>query len=217
MQHFICDCGTGPTSTGRISVLTKKENHVEVGLRLIKLKVVQHDIKYKTLEASRRGVYAHSYNTKKPISSITIFWNEGNPYASLNPQPEAGTIKCPPTLRSKYNYDLHDNYPLKVNVVTGLPEHTLLPAYGKWIVKSNYDPKSEVNITTLWHRLKHMVKNGKLPVIKMECPKGDKTTPPEIHLTTTEAHMTAVGDNIQDIVKYDIHYVVGKCCIYRDK
>ena len=82
-----CDCGTEPTSTGRISVLTNNENYVEVGLRLVKLKVVQHDIKYKTLEASRHGVYAHSYNTKKPISNITIFWNEGNPYDLLKPRP----------------------------------------------------------------------------------------------------------------------------------
>ena len=65
--------GAGPTTTGKISVHTNEEDYIEVGKRFIKL--VKHDIQYKTLEATKRGEYSYRSGNTRPISSKTIFWN----------------------------------------------------------------------------------------------------------------------------------------------
>ena len=196
--------GVGPCTTGRIGVYTNKEDYVEVGKRLIKLKLIQHDIPYKTLEATKGGEYSHVSGSTRPISAKTIFWNNGRVFVSAKPR--QGILPCPANVRSRYQYNPKTDL-WKINIMNGSVSG---PVYGKWIVKSNFDPKSEVNINDLWHRLKGMIENKELPVVRMECPsKPNKETPPEIHITTTQARASAVGEILQDIVKYDIDYFIA--------
>ena len=200
--------GAGPCTTGRIAVYTNEEDYVEVGKRMIKLKVIQHDIQYKTLEATKGGEYSHVINSTRPISTKTIYWNKGRVFVSKSakPPPPRGILPCPAKIRNRYQYNPETDL-WKINIVNGLLSG---PVHGKWIIKSNSDPKSEVNINELWHRLKGMIENKELPVIRMECPsKPNKESPPEIHITTTKAHMTAIGESLQDIVKYDIDYFIS--------
>lgn len=53
--------GAGPKTTGRISVFTNEDDYIEVGMKLIHLNVVQHDIKYKTVAATLDRKFA--FNT----------------------------------------------------------------------------------------------------------------------------------------------------------
>ena len=128
---------------------------------------------------------------------------KGRVFVSKSPKPPPGIIQCSANIRSRYKYNPETDL-WKINVVNGLVPGTV---HGTWIIKSNYNYKSEVNITKLWHRFKGMIESKELPVVKMECPSTPNgKTPPEIHITTTEAHATAVGKSIQDIVKYVIEY-----------
>ena len=197
----------GPITTGRIGVYTNEDDYIEVGLKLVKLGVIQHDIKYKTTEATNRGEFSLIQESTKRISSKTIFWNQGKPYAAERLR--QGTVPCKPRARNPYGrYDPKTDI-WKINIVDGTSKHRSETAYGKWIVQSNYKAESEVNITKLWHKLKGKIEGGDLPAIQMECPKGpSKDSPPEIHVNTSEANMEAVGSSIVNLVKDDIGYTV---------
>ena len=96
---------------------------------------------------------------------MTILWNDGDPHASLDPRP--GTNPCPaPQRDDKHKYSpATDRW--KLNIVEGeTKEHF----HGKWIHVSNYDDKSDINITSLWHKLKDKIEAGEVAVIKMACP-----------------------------------------------
>ena len=171
-------------------------------MRLIVLNVVQHDIKYKTFEATKKGTFARRHDLPERVSFTNIFWNEGHPYPSMSPHP--WTNLKPTPSRNKYYYDPDSDW-WRINVVYGSLEDQV---HGKWIVQSNYDYMSEINITKLWHTLKASIENRTLPVIHMECPRTpDKEDPPEIHITTSEANRNAVGNSIIEMVKQDIEYI----------
>ena len=198
--------GAGPITTGRIGVYTNEHDYIEVGLRLIQLRVIQHDIKYKTLRATHRGEFSLTHENTKRISSKTIFWNKGRPYAAE--KMKRGTSPCYPHVRNPHRSDPKSDK-WKVNIVDGPSKQRSENAYGKWIIKSSFDYESEVNVTKLWHKLKGEIEGGGLPVIQMECPRGaSKDSPPEIHVTTSEANMEAVGRSISNLVKDDIEYTV---------
>ena len=198
--------GAGPITTGRIGVYTNEHDYIEVGLRLIQLRVIQHDIKYKTLRATHRGEFSLTHENTKRISSKTIFWNKGRPYAAE--KMKRGTSPCYPHVRNPHRYDPKSDK-WKVNIVDGPSKHRSETAYGKWIVQSNFKDESEVNITKLWHKLKGKIESGDLLAIQMECPIGpSKNSIPEIHVTTSEANMEAVGRSISNLVKDDIEYTV---------
>ena len=73
-----------PSSSGRqgsssrvgvICVYTSEETMDEVGLKLVYM--VKQDIRYKTDEATRQGVYASTGH--KGVALKTIYWNDGEP------------------------------------------------------------------------------------------------------------------------------------------
>ena len=190
--------GGGPQTTGRISVFTNEDDCIEIGRKLVNL--VQHDIKYK-----KEKKYAHSAQNAKRITSMTMFWNDGCPYAAGKPRP--GTRICHPSCRNdKRKYDPKDDI-WKLNVMEGQAQEDF---HGKWILESNYRKASDKNITSVWHILKAKIESGELPVIKMECPtpKFSGETP-EIHISTSEQHKDAVGAAIISVVEHDIYYDTG--------
>ena len=134
------------------------------------VKIFQHDIKYKTLAATLDYLFAQKGENNDHITSMTIFWNDGDPHASLDPRP--GTNPCPaPQRDDKHKYNpATDRW--KLNIVEGETKERF---HGKWMLVSNYDDKSDINITSLWHKLKDKIEAGEVAVIKMECP------PPALH------------------------------------
>ena len=86
--------GAGPRTTGTISVHTSEDDYIEVGMELARL--TQHDIKYKRNENTIKGMFAHLPGTAKRITSLTIFWNDGEPYVSESVQPRTGTKNALP-------------------------------------------------------------------------------------------------------------------------
>ena len=83
--------------------------------------------------------------------------------------------------------------------------------YGKWILESNYDAKSNIHVSIMWHKLKAMIEDHTLPAIKMECPAPkNKTARPEIYISTSQDHMFSVGRKIASIVQHNLLYVIGE-------
>lgn len=190
--------GAGPKTSGRISVFTKEDNCIDVGMRLINLEVVHHDIKYKTNKATQNRNYAHSPTTEDPFSSKYMYWNKGNPVWIHE--------LCPARCRfEKYNtYDATlDQW--KINIVNGpdFPDANAVHVYGKWIIKI----KCNSQFTKLWHRFKDQIENGNIAAFKMECPWKYPKSDPEIHVFTTEPTMNEIGSKLIDEVKYDICYI----------
>ncbi len=103
----------------------------------------------------------------------------------------------------------------KLHIVQGIQQHASDHVHGKWIVESNYDPESDINMTKLWHTLKPRVEVGEIPAIRMECP-GPKQSK-EIHILTADAKMTQVGKKIIPLLKSDITYVVGGGAFRNDR
>ena len=196
--------GAGPRTIGKIAVYTNEDDCVEVGMELVRL--VQHDIKYKTTETTRtEGKFSHLPGVH-PITSLTMFWNNGDPYASEHPR--SGTSLCPtPSRNDRYNYEPEKDM-WKLNIVEGQTQEHF---HGKWILVSNYNTKSDINITDIWHKLKAKIEDGELPVIKMECPAPKyHGEAPEIHISTSQQNIVAVGEAIISMVEHDILYVIGE-------
>ena len=188
--------GGGPTTTGRISVFTNKGDYIEIGKKLVKL--VQHDIKYKVEDEDK---YVHSKGNKERITSTTIFWNDGCPYAAT--ELRSGAKCCPPPCRNDWHGNKPDTDKWKINVVEGQDRFD-----GKWILVPNDCRKeSDKNITNLWHQLRAKIEAGEMAVIKMECPAPKrKGALPEIHVSTSQRNAEAVGWTIISMVKDDIKY-----------
>ena len=119
------------------TVFTKKEDRREIGMRLIRLSVVQHDIMYKTMEATFENEYKHLHPTKR-IRECTLFWNSGCPSEERN---------GPWCLRSCRD-DVKNYNPSadkwNINFVSGSQQYASQHVNGKWIVKSNYEKESPV-------------------------------------------------------------------------
>lgn len=192
--------GAGPVTNQRMSVFTQEDDYLQVGMKLVRLETIQHDIKYKTQEASRKGDFAHISGVNHPITCMTIYWNSGDPYASIKPRP--GTVLCPPPCQDKYDPE-KDIW--KINIVKGSDQD---PCHGKWVVVSNYRSDSETNIESVWHELKAKIESGELNIIAMECPapRHHKGVP-KIYVSTSQAHMDEVGREIVSEVKHDIHFL----------
>ena len=93
-------------------------------------------------------------------------------------------------------------------VVTGTSKE---PVYGKWVLVSNYDINSSINVTKMWHRLKAKIEEGReIAAIRMECPTPQPhKAPPEIHVYTGASLFHAIGNNIIRMVQHDINYIKG--------
>ena len=187
--------GAGPKTSGRISVFTKENHCIDVGMKLIQLRGVQHDIKYKTNEATQSRNYAHNPTNEDSFCSKYIYWNMGDPVLVRQ--------LCPVPCRfEKFrNYDpTLDQW--KINIVNGplFSEDGL--AHGHWSIKI----KCNSQFTNLWHRLKDQIDNGSIPAFKMVCPWKHPKSEPEIHVFTTEPTMNDIGSKLIAEVKYDICY-----------
>ena len=196
--------GAGPKTTGRITVYAKEDDYIDVGMKLIKLEAVHHDIKYKTLQATRSGMFAHVTSSAGfRISSVTIYWNSGDPYYGKQ-RPDTALHRYP--CRNKYHYDPKSDK-WKIHIVTGTSKE---PDYGKWVLVSNYDINSDINVTKMWHRLKAKIEEGEIPAIRMECPTPrPPKAPPEIHVYTGASPFHAIGNSIIRMVQHDIDYIKG--------
>lgn len=202
MYNPLC-YGSGPKTTGRISVFTKKEDQIEIGMNLINLPVVHHDIIYITMEATFNH---HTTDPLECITDSTLFWNDGNP--SLD---QHGP-RCPPHCRNDASdYDpSQDKW--KLHIVNGHQRYASEHIHGKWIVVSDY---AKLNITKLWHTLKPKVEEGEVPAIRMECPAPRQLR--EIHVFASESSMTTVGKKIIQLLKNDITYIVGGSTFSNDR
>lgn len=210
LRYNPLNSGAGPSTTGRIMVFTKKENMMEVGMRLIRLPVVEHDIRYKTQEDTEaRRLHFLEYEkpvTKltEPVTIVTLYWNNGEPSTKSIVKQRKHICR-----NDKRLYD-HESDIWKINVVYGSPQNRAEPD-GKWIVPSNYDQKSEYNITNLWHVLKPRLEKGEIPAIKMVCPASkQKGEQPEIHVFTSNKNVDIVGNHIIYLLEKDITYIVGE-------
>ena len=199
--------GAGPITIGRISVFTSEDDYIQIGMKLVGL--VQHDIKFKPMKNINK--FAHLPGNDERITSMTIFWNDGDPHASEDPRPGINFCTAPHR-DDRHHYD-EDKDIWKINVVKGQTQEC---CHGKWILISNYDDESDINVTNIWHKLKAKIESRELHVIKMECPAPKyKGAPPEIHISTSQQNMTAVGEAIISMVKHDIRYIRGEG-LFRD-
>ena len=196
--------GAGPKTVGVVTVYTKENDTMEVGLQLIKLPVVQHDIQYKTQKASKAMIYEHTTPKDQKLAECTLYWNNGNPSSELT-----GT-KCPSKDRNdRHSYDpASDRW--KINIVLGAPHYMSDRPHGKWVLVSNYNKSSEVNVYNLWHTLKPRVEKGRIPAIQMECPAQKLGELPQIHIYTSEFYMNEVGEKVIPAVKSDITYELNR-------
>lgn len=178
-------------------------------MRLIRLPVVEHDIRYKTQEdtEARRLSFLDFEEpvTKltKPVTKLTLYWNDGEPSATNIVKQRKGIYR-----NDKYLYNQESDI-WKINVVHGSPQNRAEPD-GKWIVPSNYDQESEYNITNLWHVLKPRLEKGEIPAIKMVCPAKQKGEQPEIHVFTSNKNVDIVGNHIIYLLERDIAYMVDE-------
>ena len=195
--------GGGPDTSGVMCVCAKEEDHIDVGMRLVKLKAIQHDIKYKTFEKSTNWEFVHIPGINHRVTSLTIFWNNGDPYASEEPRPE--TVLCPAPCRRKFEYNVEADI-WKVHIVRGTPKYESERIHGKWIIDCVYQ---KMEATRLWHKLKHLVERGDIPAISMEFPRPPRNVDPAILVFTAEGRMGLAGEKIISIVKRDICYMVG--------
>ncbi len=199
LKYDPCESGTGPTTMGRISVFTRKDDLMDIGMKLIKLPVVQHDIKYK---AQGYKEYVH---TKKDgrVASVTLYWNIGRPSTHLN--------KGVPRSNIKRKYD-RDGDIWKINIVSGASHYNAAEVHGKWVIVSTYKKELETNISKLWYTLKPLIEKGEIPAICMECPHSDRwrDDPPKIYVFTSKDMMSSVGEKLFALPKEDIMYIANK-------
>ena len=196
LKYGPSDCGPGPVVNAVICVFTTKKRMNEVGFKLIK--IVKHDIRYKTDEATLSGVYVHTGAKRTTIKSI--FWNEGEPSLDWK------GMACPGPTKPGCVRDECDRWQLNR---AKAPEAVALSArvHGKWIIAVQYD-----ELTDLWHFLKEGVESGKLGAIEMVCPSKrdihDPTELPRMYVYTSEEKKNDVGLRLINIIKADLVYEI---------
>ena len=169
--------------------------------------MVRHDIFYKTHEATEAGAYVHITGTEKGVVNGFMYWNGGDPY--ISEKPKEGTVLCPAPIRDRQPYNPKKDQ-WKIHIVDGHSKHASKPVFGKFVIESNYDKKSSVNVTRLWRKLKGPIKDGSLPIINMECPEtSNRETPPAIHVTTAEEDVDSVAEIILNITGHNIDYITS--------
>lgn len=172
--------GPGCCVHGAIRVFTQKKKRDFIGNQLIKL--VKHDIRYKSVEATEAGALATQ-------NFHTLFWNAGKP-----------TARYHPGIKHSYKHPSNDDL-WQQNVVRAPLFHSQ-DVYGKWIV-SSFDSA----VTKHWHLLKGKVESGELGVTQMVCPaRAKKEDPPVIEVYTTREEEDDVGEQIDEILGADQVY-----------
>ena len=197
-QHY----GAGPITVGKISIYTKEDDVMDVGMKLIWLPCVQQMIKYKTQSATLAGQSLHLVPVNQSVSSDTLYWNGGKPSRERD-------HRCFHKYTSKYDSS-KDQW--KINVVDGASQYASEKVNGYWNVSSNFDETSALNISKLWHIWKPQIESGDIPAVKMECPGPKKE--PNIHVFTSEEHMDAVGKSLISLLQSDITHSKSNKTLY---
>ena len=196
----------GPHVTGRIRVMTQEDTLLEVGDRLIRLPEVQHDIKYKTMESSNDGVFAHTVQGSRHqrVTMISLYWNDGSPSTTLRGEPSALGH------RAFYDYDPSaDKW--RLHVVEGSSSDGAGDPYGCWVVPFEY---RNFDLTHLWHKLKFLVEGGRIPCVRMECVAPEtRLERPSIQISTTREQRVEAGEQIMAVVKRSMNYVLAGHCL----
>ena len=184
--------GGGPRTSGVICVYSTRETVEEVGGQLIQL--AQHDISYKTVEATKSGKYTH--RGEKKVTEKTILWNEGSPL--VDPPPDSD-VKRFSWKAATAGDKMVDRWHL----------NTAAPIiYGHWTVFC----KEEDNLTELWHKLKQKVEFGELAgVVKLECPlkpkdKKSKSSVVFVHTVENQEIRDIIGKQLSRVVQSDVLY-----------
>ena len=191
--------GAGPTTVGRIAIFTKEDDIMDVGMKLIKLSCVKQVIKYRIRSATLAMQYSYTTPGNQSIANDTLYWNQRKPSSERGP-------KC---IQKKisFSYDSSKDR-WKINVVDNFTFwDDIMQIHGKWIISSNFDKTSELNISKLWYTWKPQIEGGDIPAVKMECPGPKKVA--KIHVFTSEKHMDEVGKSLIALVKSDITYYTG--------
>ena len=131
------------SSKGVICVYTTKEAMDEVGLLLIQK--VRHTIRYKTDEATLRGLYAFKGHGKVTIR--TIYWNDGKP--SIGPR------TLPPDVNPTSINDDVWVYCKPPLTLTPRSQDSQMKAGGKWLI---FKPMELLDET--WHTVRHAMESG---------------------------------------------------------
>ena len=190
--------GPGPKTGGVICVYTTVENVDQAGHILIRM--VEHDIKYKTEEATSDGVYVWRNIDGNSVCMKTLYWNDGNPSYEL----QGKTCYGP----KQYVVD-----EWRLNVATA-PESIMSidEVYGRWVVTPEFD-----NLTGLWHFLKRAIESGKLGPVEMVCPpKMNRLDPTEdivFLIYTAYKNKEFIGVTLTTILGKDIAYQLGDSAI----
>lgn len=193
LRYHPSKCGPGPQTTGIIKILTKFDNFMDVGLKLINLDEIQHDIRHRTIHQRTEGPASHSYADSGVLTQL--FWNDG-----LASTTQKGLLTHSPH-RSKYDYDPSED-DWKLHIARGTTQGKI---HGKWIVPFG----SLFGLTHLWHKLKYLLETAELRAEMMECvaPRKRLERPAAIHLFTAKEEVQAVGEMVLPIVERDISYV----------
>ena len=185
--------GPGPSTSAVICVHTTEDNADSVGYILIT--IAQHNIKYKTEEASAKREYSWTGEENKSVCVKTLYWNDGKP---------SFVLEC----YSPRSYHIKDEW--HVNHVTA-PEEimSVSTVYGRWVIEELY-----INLTGLWHGLKEMIEKGDLGPVEMVCPpKLNRKNPnenPVFLVYTARDNKERVGITLAVIVEKDIRYELSR-------
>ncbi len=182
--------GAGPTTVGRIAIYTKENDVMDVGMKLIRLPCVQQMIKYKTRSATKA---MQNTPVTQSVGSDTLYWNEGKPSS------ERGQGCFQKKISFKYDSS-RDQW--KINVVDGASQYASEKITGHWIISSNFDKTSKLNISKMWHTWKPKIESGDIPAVKMVCPGPKREA--KILVFTSEEHMDAVDKSLKSLLKSDI-------------
>ena len=177
--------GPGYRDSGVICVYTTEKLLDKVGFQLVR--IVKHDIKYKTNEATNNGIYSHRPGEKR-CTLKTLFWNDGKPSFECQVKNPG-----PPRIRSQIGQS---------NTAKAPVPYCFDRVYGKWIV-----PTENNAVTDDYHAIREELESGRLGAVRMVCPK--KRSPlddPIIIVFTAEWRMREVGCKLLNFLKRDLTF-----------
>ena len=191
------------SQSGVVAVYTTREAIDEVGLRLIH-KVCQ-TIRYKTAEATLKGLYARKGDGK--VSTRTIYWNNGEPSIGSRTSP-ADVI---PTSITDFRWVYCNRPPMLAPQEGGIDDPAMY--VGKWLV---FEPIASLD--HLWKTIRLAVESGEFgrsctgarcsTAFKLQGISPDSNG--VINVFTTRKGISEVGMLLINKVQRDILYMVHR-------
>ena len=186
--------GPGQSTRGVIIVYTSESNAERAGVELIRL--VKHDIKYKTNRATGEGRYAWKGGGGS-VCEKTLYWNGGEPSTSKD-QMCRGPLRMSIQDRWYINRVFAPDFLMSNKTV-----------YGRWVIELEYE-----DLTDLWHNLKEEIEDGKLGPVEMVCPpklnEYDQKEKPVFMIYTACENKESVGVAVAFVVKTDMRYELSR-------